>query len=263
MKSTLVDGLPYHPTMKHPSTGQRLRALAIVNGSPLWPVFGSDGDDDADGDKKSEEKPDESKDKDGKDDKDSAKSDKSGKSDSAFEELQEKFNRMKIQLSESDKKRTAAEKRIEEIDSKDLSELQKAQKDLTAKEKREAELEASFNKLALDNAFLKASQRLKITWHDPDVAQAAAKLGSLEVGSDGTVEGIEEALKKLAKSKAFLVDSGKAKDEDGEEGADKDKKEIKKGPSGSGVGSGQNGGKGKKEEPDAEELRRRFPALRK
>jgi septal ring factor EnvC (AmiA/AmiB activator) len=253
MKITLVDGLPYHPTLKHPSTGKRLRALATVNGSPLWPVLGSDGDDD-DGDSGGDSDSDKEGATDGKDEEKSKP-----EVDPALAKLQADFDRIKKQLSESDKKKSAAEKRLSEIESKDLSELEKAKKEVAEREKRESDLQTSFRQLAIDNAFLKTSQRLKINWHNPDVAQAAAKLGSLDIGSDGVVEGIEEAVKKLAKDNPFLVDKSSTDEEDAKDS----KKDTKKGASGSGVGSGQNGGKGKKEDLDKQALLDRFPALRK
>lgn len=258
MKSTLVDGLPYHPQFRH-RNGQRLRALTIVNGSPLWPVMGSDGDDDGSEGDDSDSDGDKDSDKDGDGDKD--KGTEKPKEESALAKLQNQFEAIKKQLSESDKKKAAAEKKISELESKDLSDLEKAKKDLAEKEAEGAKLSGAFRQLAIDNAFLKASQRLKIQWHDPDVAQAAAKLGSLEIGDDGTVEGIDDAVKNLAKASPFLVNKG-TKEED-EEADGKDKKGVKKGASGSGVGSGQNGGKGKGTTPSEEEIRRRFPALRK
>lgn len=38
--------LPAHPFLRHPHTGEPLRAIAMINGRPLWPVMGASPDDD-------------------------------------------------------------------------------------------------------------------------------------------------------------------------------------------------------------------------
>lgn len=38
--------LPNHPHLRHPRTGEPLRALGIFRGRPLWPVLGGSDDDD-------------------------------------------------------------------------------------------------------------------------------------------------------------------------------------------------------------------------
>jgi hypothetical protein len=42
--------LPVHPTLRHPRTGNRLRAIGVTrDGRAMWPVLGASPDDDADG----------------------------------------------------------------------------------------------------------------------------------------------------------------------------------------------------------------------
>jgi hypothetical protein len=40
-----MDTLPIHPFLRHPHTGEPLRAIAVVNGRPVWPVMGASPDD--------------------------------------------------------------------------------------------------------------------------------------------------------------------------------------------------------------------------
>jgi hypothetical protein len=250
MKIKLVNGLPYHPTARHPHTGKRLQALMVLKGRPVWPVMGasdddggdSDGNDDGDADQDSS-----TGDDSGKDDQSSSKKD----DDAKKEPTEEAKLREKLRL--ADQNRVKAEKELQKLKDKDLSELEKAKKDLAEKEKVDAAREEKAKALARENAFLKASQRAKVQWEDPELAQQAAKLEALEIDDDGQIDGIDAAIKKLIKDKPFLV--AKSKDDDGEE------EDKTKGPSGSAVGGGR-----KKTKADGklseEDLRKRFSALR-
>lgn len=271
MKVDLVDAsLPFHPLLRHPRTGRALRAVGQrADGSLLWPLFGADndgdegeggGDDDADDDGSDDD--DDSEDDADESGESKGKSKKSKKSETVsreeFEALQEKYNRRAKHLSESDKKKSAAETRLAELERKDKSDLENAKTDLAKATKELDQYKGSFVKLARTNAFLTASAQEKINWHDPKVAQRAADLDDLEVDENGNVEGIREAVKALAKSHKFLVNSGDQDDDD-----DDGQQQKKRGSTGSGVGSTKTG-KGKKTDGKLtpEELRARFPALR-
>lgn len=249
----LADGLPYHPTMKHPRTGEALRALALRrNGSPVWPVMGA-SDDDGDG------SGDAGDDKEGEAE-DSGSSDE-GEKDSSSEsarvkELEAELNKVKTHRSRADQKREQLEQELKKLREKDLPEVEKVKAELDEAKKKGEQTSSAFRKLALTNAFLIASQKAKINWHDPDVARVSANLSELEVGDDGQVDGMEKIVKDLAKAKSFLVDSGKTTDTE-----DKSEK-PKNGASGSAVGSGNNS-KGEPGKPTKDDLYKRFPALRK
>lgn len=170
-------------------------------------------------------------------------------------DLQRKFDAMRKQLQAADRNKSVAQQKLDELERKDKTELENAQTDLKKTQEESTGWREKFLGLARTNAFLIASARQQITWHDPEVAQAAAVLVSLEVGEDGTVDGIVDVIKKLAKEKPFLVNKGKSEES---EGGDTNRKR-----SGSRVGSG---GKAKDtgvaDGLSAEELRKRFPALR-
>lgn len=255
MNIKLADGLPYHPTMRHPHTGNRLRAIGVLRGKPVWPVLGASEDDE--GEKgKSEDKPKEGVEDNKPDEDKGEKKPEETAEAKRIRQLEEDIAKLKTHRSEADKKRSAAEVELQKIKDKDLSDVERLTKELEAAKENGVKSGKAFQTLARATAFFEGSQNLKIQWHDPKVARAAIaeELAALDIEEDGSVSGVDALLKKLAKDKPFLVDKGKAADEE-------DKKE-KKGPSGSGVGSGNNGGKGK-EELAKEDLLQRFPALRK
>lgn len=264
MKAKLVDAtLPYSPV-----TG--LRAMFwSVSGAPVWPHCGSDGevddDDPEDSEEDSEDEGEEDKDVDSEDNdkskKDAKKSSRVSREE--YDELRKKYEARTKHLSESDKKKSAAEKELAELKKKDLPEIEKAKKDFEEASKDRDSYKDKFMKLARTNAFLTASVQEDILWEDPTDAMAISgkDLHELEISEDGSVEGIRELVKGLSKRKPHLLKS--KKDEEEEDKEDKSKNR-RNGATGSGVGSRNNGGRGKKKgELSAEELRRKFPSLRR
>jgi len=173
---------------------------------------------------------------------------------------QAEFDRVTKHLSNADRKKQAAEKRAEELQ-KQLTELKT--KDLPDAEKLKLEHEAAvserdsfrtkFQNLARTNAFLLASEAAKVTWANSSAALRVGDLDDLEIEEDGTVPGMVEAVKALAKEHPYLLAP--------KDSTDTDTKDTAGTKSGSVVGSKQ---KGKKVEQEysPEELRKIFPALR-
>lgn len=266
MKVKLVDPM-LHPLLCYPGTTQPLRAVGLnASGFPLWPLLGGDGDeeDGADeGEEDGEEEPDE-EDEDGEDS-DADKDSKKGKSKKRTGPVsREEFDAVTRRLSRADQRRSEAEKEAaalkkerEDKEREGKPELDNLKKDHGELKKSHETLQERFRKLALVNAFLTASQEEKVAWHNPRVAQRAADLDELEIDEDGNVEGIRQAVKDLAKKHKYLVNNGGADDDD-----DGDKKTVRRGASGSTVGSAKTGkGKAEKGRISDEELKRRFPAL--
>jgi hypothetical protein len=265
VKVKLVDPMPLHSTLCYPGTSQPLRAVAVrTDGTPVWPLLGSDGEEDEGGEGEGsddEGDPEESEDSDEESEDDGVKGKSRKKSGPVS---REEFDRVRRHLSLSDAKKAAAEKELadlkkfkEEHERKGNTELQNLQKDHGDLVKDHEKLQGRFQKMARTNAFLTASAQEKITWHDPVVAQRSADLDELEIDENGNVEGIREAVKALAKKHKYLVNSGSGDDEDGE-----DKPPVRRGASGSGVGSTKTSkGKANKGQLSEEELRKRFPAL--
>lgn len=207
----------------HPHTGEPIVPVGFrKSGAPIWPIMGAAPDDDEGGDGT-----DDSEDTDEGDDEDEGDEDEDD--DEAKEEAERKRKanaeskrhrienkRLKKQLDEQDSK-------LKEFEDKDKDELTKASesaKELAAKNEKAEERIAG---LVLENAFLSSNT---ISWHDPKAALKLADLSEVEVDEDGDVTGLDEALKKLAKAKPYLVKSEKDDDDDEEE--------VKKPPAGTG-----------------------------
>jgi hypothetical protein len=267
----LVDPKPLHPLLCYPGTNRPLRAVAVrADGSLLWPLLGGDGDDDEGSDDGGKDEGDDSEEDEEDADDTDADEDKSSKKKTkkSGPVSREEFDAVTNRLSAADRRRAAAEKEAAELrkakedeERKGKPELENVKKDLETVTRDHEKLQGRYKKLALTNAFLIASQSAGISWHNPKVAQAAGEFDELEIDEDGSVEGIEAAVKALAKKHKYLVNVGKA-DEDDEDG--EDKKPARRGASGSGVGSVKTAkGKQPKGQLTKEELIKRFPALKR
>lgn len=168
-----------------------------------------------------------------------------------YDELQRKFTQIKTQLSANDKSKAALQKQLDDAARKEKTDLENAKADVAKLTEEGEAWKDRYERLALTNAFLIESSRAKVQWHDPEVAQAAAGLSALSVGDDGAVDGMAEAIKKLAKEKAFLVTT--SGEETGTSGTT--------GKTGTKVGTGK-GSTGKPGQLSEQELVKRFPALR-
>src|SRR6187397_2263414 len=215
---------------------------------PIWLAQGG-SEDDAGGDDVGES--DDTTDDDAGDDADDTK-----KSVSKAE-----FDRVTKHLSNADRKKQAAEKKAQELE-KELNALKT--KDLPDAERAKAEHEVvvterdnyrtKFQRLARTNAFLLASETAKVTWANSSAALKVGDLEDLEIEEDGTVPGMVEAVKQLAKDHPYLLAPKDSTDTTDTKGATGTK-------SGSVVGTKKKGEK-VEQEYSPEELRRLFPALR-
>jgi hypothetical protein len=111
------------------------------------------------------------------------------------------FKRMQA----ADQRASKLEKAQQEAADKDLSEAEKAKKDAAESKARADAAEAKLRDEKVFNAFL---SRTDIAWHDVNDAFTMLKsnyMDGVDVDKDGKVTGIEPAVKKLAKEKAYLV----------------------------------------------------------
>lgn len=267
MTTTIVD-----VRLLHPATGQPALFLSR-SGRPVFPHLGADGeedgsDDEGEDEEDSEDHSEDSEDDDGADGQDEkAKKGKKRVIDpDEYDSQVAHKNRIKKQLSESDKKRAAAERELAELKKKDLPDNDKLKADLADITKERDDLQGKFTNLARTNGFLTASAQAGISWHDLEDAMAAGRreLKDLEIDDEGGVDGILELVKDLAKRKPHLVKPAKADDDGEDEDEDKSKRNGKRnGASGSGVGSRGPKRKGKPGEPSRADLLARFPSLRR
>lgn len=249
MRNTLVDPtkpLPVHPVFGR-AIGWRMARSCETSQQPIWSMAGgAESDEGDDGGVNTDDPPEEDK-----DDGDKPKDDKA-----PGEETVSKadFLRLKEHLSQADKKRTAAEKALHELQTKDLPEVEKTQAELAAAVAERDDLSGRYTTLARTTAFLMVSQDLGIQWVNAKSAIKVGEFTDLEVSDDGTVIGMKEALKTLAKDHPYLV----AKPDAGEEQDPEKKKPFKSGSPVGGKGTGKTEGK----KYTDEQLRQMMPALR-
>jgi len=147
-----------------------------------------------------------------------------------------------------------AERALEELQDRDRTETDKLKRRADKAEERIGKLEPTTRRLAIENAFLKASfgneKRKAINWIDAgDVLLLVTKeLDGIKIGDDGEIDedDVRSVVDDIAKRKSHLIR--------------KDKKEpAEQQPSGGPVGSS---GKQTPEQASYDELARRFPAMR-
>jgi hypothetical protein len=184
-----------------------LAPLFTWHGMDVYPVFGAEGDGETEDDPDSESG-------DGGDT-DTGEGDTGTGSGTVS---REEFEALRKQLSAADKNKSAAEKKLKEIEDAKKDELTKATERAEELEKKAKVQDAEIADLRLQNAFLTADTG--ITWHDPaDALALAERQGYLAevVGEDGKVDAgkLTSKLKELAKAKPHLVKTGNQEDQKG------------------------------------------------
>lgn len=209
---------------QHPEDGFGLEPLFTWHGLNVYPFFGAEGEGEGEGESDGEPNT-------GDDDDDTGTGDDESSSDTV---TREEFEKLRKQLSAADKNKSAAEKKLKEIEDAKKDELTKATERAEELEKTVGKQAKELAEARLQNAFLSADTG--ITWHDPaDALDIAERRGFLDgvVGEDGKVDPakLKTKLKELAKAKPNLVKT------DGEGGKGKETKS----PTGQTVGSKGNG----------------------
>ena len=152
------------------------------------------------------------------------------------------LDELRKQLSASDRARVAAEERLKNIEREKLDESERIKLELEEERERNKTLAEQVNQRALENAFL---MNKTVSFHNPKTALKLLDTEGIKVKDDGTVEGMDEAMKKLAESDPYLVIKVD-NDEDQKNGA-----------------TGPRGQKKTKVTHTREALVRKYPALRK
>ena len=101
--------------------------------------------------------------------------------------------------------RDAALEKVKEFESANKSELERTQGERDDAVTRSKELESRVQTLGIENAFLRLSPK-KFAWIDPEAAFLLLDRTGIEIDKEGKVSGMEEAAKKLAKDRPYLVD---------------------------------------------------------
>ena len=119
-------------------------------------------------------------------------------------ELAAELERVKAALKTANSESASRRKRLEELEAAEaertaaqLSEVEKAKKLAADAEVKAQAAEERLRTAMVRNAVVVAAS--KLNFHDPEDAFRLADLGDAQVGDDGKVTGVEDALKALAK----------------------------------------------------------------
>lgn len=197
------------PTRRHPVTGLPLKPIYVRrDGVVFWPMIGAAPEDDAG----SGQGAGNSGTTDGGTAGDGGAGDSGGDGTSTKPDTvsKEDFERIRLQLSASDKRRDEAEKKLKEIEDKDKDELTKAAEKVQELEKQNSQLLTDLAQTRMELAFVSVNT---VTWHNPKTALRTARDEGLLEGvtkEDGTVDEskMKKALDGLVKTHAYLVKSG-------------------------------------------------------
>ncbi len=166
----------------------------------------------------------------------------SGAQSGANEDLVSRADLLKQQerTRAADERAAKVEAELRQLRDKDLPEQEKLRRDYEEATKQVETLRTTNSELSLKVAFLEDNT---YEWQNPKRAMQLVDLSQVEIGDDGAVSGLKDALKALATSDPYLL---KAKAE----------KEQPKGGTAPGNNGSNSGAK-----PDSKKLASRFPAL--
>jgi flagellar biosynthesis GTPase FlhF len=201
--------------------GSVFEPIGWINGKPVWPVLGGADDDgaqsgnggtagDGNGDGTGQSAGEQGSDGDGKGSEGDGQS--AEESDDDKPVTRAEFDRLRNQLSAADKKREEAEAKVRKFEDANKSELEKAQAERDkANEERDSAREQLLE-VGIREAFRDTSEELKHSWHNTKVAMRLLDKDLYQVADDGTISGMEKAVKALAKDHAYLLKAANSND---------------------------------------------------
>lgn len=116
--------------------------------------------------------------------------------------VKDRLARQKSQFADYDDLKSKAD-RLAEIEAANQSELERAQARLVELEKQASEATARARDASLRSAVVAEAARKNVV--DPDAAYALLDRSSLEIGDDGSVSNVAEAMESLLQAKPYLV----------------------------------------------------------
>lgn len=217
----------------------------LEDNTPIYPIMGSEDD-------PQEEGAGDEGEEDGEEDEDDSDEEKSKPKRRKPKETDAQFRRRLNKEAQIQRERAeAAEAKIREAEDKDKTELEIAKRDLAELQVKYAKLPEQMDNLRIENAFLKLKG---YNWHDPDDAIDKIRK-DVAIMEDGTVDGLEDAVKALAKSKPYLLKKKDGEEEgDGKSGATR---RPPRGPSGATL-SGPKSPRGDTKAQRAQELAQKY-----
>lgn len=193
-----------HPTLRHPKTGEPLLALGEIGGKVIWPVLGASPEDGSNsGDA-------------GENHSEGTESTEGGENNSEGEEnnskgtetvTKEEYDRIHARMTAADRRSSDLLNKIKAFEDKDKSELEKAQGDLAEATKDRDASKQALQSLRVEVEFLKVDG---ISWHNKGDALKmllSDYMDGVEIDDQGKVKGVDAAAKRMAKDKAYLVNS--------------------------------------------------------
>jgi len=172
--------------------------LFMINGKPVYPIMGGAEDGEGEQESSGSETPPANEDHSG--------DDKS--KDPRIKELSDENAKRRNEAKRLADELAAAQARLKEIDDASKSETEKLSTQVAELKDQVAELIKVNQDLSIKNAFLSDK---KHAWRNPDSAMKLLDLSEIEIAKDGTITGLDQAIKKLAESDSYLLEP---KDED-------------------------------------------------
>lgn len=206
------------------------KTLVTASTVPFFIIYGAEGEGD-DGDKsgkagaggKTDTKGKTGDEKDADEDEDEEIDPK----DAQIRDLSAEARKRRLANKATERERDQLKAQIEARDRKDKTDLENATSDNAKRDEKSAKMESTLRANLLETAILRET---KYTWHDASDLHNALDMDQIDIDVEaGSVEGLADELKRVAKDKPYLLKSGK---KDGD-----DDKEVKKnGPSGQNPG---------------------------
>lgn len=156
------------------------------------------------------------------------------------------YDRLFSRMQAADKAKSAAEAKLREKDQADMTELERSKAQLEEHKTRADAAEDRLKAMIVENAFHRENKHV---WHDVGDAIAALDLSGVEIGEDGKVTGMANAIKDVVKRKPHYVKSDDEGDGSGPPAANSASNGQRKGESRNAI--------------DRAKMAARFPALGK
>jgi len=186
----------------------RKAILGTINGVQVKPFWGAEGEGGEGGEGGSEgagsnggtDDDDDDDDDDGDGDQD-----KWDDKDKRIHELSSEAKNRRKALRAAERELAEVRRQLEERDGAKKETEKSLKEELTKSTERLAKMENTLRRNLLETTILKDP---KVTWHDVDVVISALNLDDVDIDVEsGTVEGLSEELKRVAREKPFLVKS--------------------------------------------------------
>jgi hypothetical protein len=237
-----------------------LARLGVVGGREIFPIHGAEDDDSANsGDDSGNANDDDGEDEDSDEDEDD--SDKPAAKRRTRARSSE-FNRLKRERNALLREKQDRDKKEREAELKDKSEAERAVAERDDAVKAHTDLSEKYQQVVTELEIIKVSNQKKLSWNDiEDVLNDRTLRKAIEIGEDGEITGVDEALKDLAKRKPHFL-AKKLEDDDKGKGGNGQNGSVRQ-STGTATGGQPNGGSGNDRTADRQRLVAKYGALQR